>query len=40
MEILLIGVILWFVMERQKVIDTNRFIKDNRQYFKRLKEEE
>ena len=38
MEILLIGVILIFVLEKNKKIDTGRFIKDNGDWIKKFKE--
>lgn len=40
MEIILIGVILLFVMQKQNVIQGNKFIQDNQKYFKSLKEED
>lgn len=40
MEILLIGIIVIFVMHRSKIIDGGKFIKDNEQYFKSLKEDD
>ncbi|MDD3048866.1 MAG: hypothetical protein PHQ89_02615 [Bacilli bacterium] len=40
MEILLIGVIVLFILEYNKRIDTNKFIKDNEQYFSILKEDD
>lgn len=39
MEILLIGIIILFVLEYNKRINTGNFIRDNEQYFKVLKEE-
>ncbi len=39
MEILIVGLIILFVLEYNKRIDTNRFIKDNEHYFIILKEE-
>ena len=38
MEILLIGVILIFILEKNKKIDTGRFIKDNGDWIKKFKE--
>lgn len=40
MEILLIGLLILFVLEYNKKINTNKFIKDNEQYFKILKEDD
>ena len=38
MEILLIGVILIFILEKNKKIDTGRFIRDNGDWIKKFKE--
>lgn len=40
MEIILIGIILLFVMQKQKVIQGNKFIQDNQKYFMSLREED
>ena len=40
MEILLIAVVVLFVMERNNIISSNKFITDNQKYFKSLKEED
>ncbi len=40
MEMILIGLIALFVMEYQKRINTNKFINDNLQYFRGLKEDD
>lgn len=40
MEVILIGVILLFVMQKQKVINGNKFIQDNQKYFMSLREED
>jgi hypothetical protein len=40
MEILFIGVIVLFMMQKNKIIDSNKFIKDNEHYFKALKEDD
>jgi hypothetical protein len=40
MEMILIGLIALFVMEYQKRINTNKFISDNLQYFRGLKEDD
>ena len=40
MEILIVGVIILFVLEYNKRVNTNKFIKDNEQYFKALKEDD
>ncbi len=39
MEMLIIAVILIFLLEYNKKVSTNRFIQDNKQYFKFLKED-
>ena len=38
MEILIIGLILFVVLEANNVVSSNKFIKDNEQYFQLLKE--
>jgi multisubunit Na+/H+ antiporter MnhB subunit len=40
MEILFIGIIVLFVLQKNRVIDGNKFIKDNEHYFKALKEDD
>jgi hypothetical protein len=40
MEILLIGVIVMYVMYKNRLIDTNKFIQDNEAYFKALQEDD
>jgi len=40
MEALIVGAILLFILEYDRKIDTNRFIKDNEFYFKSLKEKD
>jgi hypothetical protein len=40
MEALLIGIILLFILEYDKKISTNKFVKDNEQYFNLLKEKD
>ncbi len=40
MEILLIGIILLFMLEYNQKINTHKFVKDNEQYFKALKEDD
>lgn len=40
MEIILIGIIVLFVMQKQKVIQGNKFIQDNQKYFMSLREED
>lgn len=40
MELVLIGIIAIFVLEYQNKINTNKFIKDNVQYFRVLKEDD
>ena len=39
MEILIVGLILYFVLEYNKKLSTNKFINDNKQYFNFLKED-
>ncbi len=38
MEILLVAIILIFILEKNKIIDANKFINDNKRYFNSLKE--
>jgi hypothetical protein len=38
MEIILVGAIILFILEYDRIISTNKFIKDNEQYFNLLKE--
>ena len=40
MEILVIGLILFVVLEANNVVSSNKFIKDNEQYFQLLKEKD
>ena len=40
MEILIVGLILFFVLEYNKKLSTNKFINDNKQYFNFLKEDD
>lgn len=40
MEILIIGLILFVVLEANNVVSSNKFIKDNEQYFQLLKEKD
>lgn len=40
MEAILIGAILLFILEYDRKISTNRFVKDNEQYFKALREKD
>lgn len=40
MEILIVGIIILFILEYNRKIDTNKFIKDNKQYFRALKEDD
>lgn len=40
MEILLVGLIILFVLEYDKKVDARRFIKDNENYFRFLKEDD
>jgi len=40
MEILIIAVIIFFVLQYNAIIDGNKFIKDNEKYFKALKEDD
>lgn len=40
MEILLVGVILLYILQKNKKINSERFIKDNGNYFRKLKEED
>ena len=38
MEILLVGIILLFILDKNKKINSSKFIQDNVEYFKKLKE--
>ena len=40
MEVLLIGIIIMFIMEKNKIIKTSKFIEDNQKKFESLKEDD